>query len=325
MNHTWFCRQQKRLLQVAARCREPAPETLQKMLQVTFDAVRELQDLTEKNRASPLFHHLSAWSAGIAALGWVTVSPAPVSHVKAMGDCARYYTDKVLKEWKARDKAHVEWVSSVLDIFSALEAFVKEYHATGLTWNKTGDDPSPFDIASCGTSSGGSGEPSSEVAKKTPSAAGRLFEELNEGSDVTKRLKKVTADMQTTKNPNLRANANNVVPTSYKTPIQPTAVVFTSRIGADPTKAATVELQNGKKWMVEHQNANRELVIDVTAINQAVYIFRCTDTVVHVKGGKLSSVVMDSCKRTSVVFDALVGPFEFVNCQGCKMQVRTIV
>jgi hypothetical protein len=61
-------------------------------------------------------------------------------------------------------------------------------------------------------------------------------------------LKKVTADMQTHKNPNLRAA--NVVP-SKGTP-QPSAPTGgpASRIGADPNKAPLVELQNGKKWMV---------------------------------------------------------------------------
>lgn len=70
----------------------------------------------------------------------------------------------------------------------------------------------------------------------------------------------------------------------------------------------------------EHHNGNEGLVVNATAMNQVVYIFRCTNTVVQVKG-KLSSIVMDSCKKTAVVFDNLVGPIEFVTCQGCKMQV----
>ncbi|CAG0924902.1 unnamed protein product [Notodromas monacha] len=151
---------------------------------------------------------------------------------------------------------------------------------------------------------------------------GALFDQLNKGADVTKGLKKVTADMQTHKNPELRT-ANTVPTKSTPQPVAPAAGPG-SRIGADPTKSPNMELVNGKKWMVEHQNGNEGLVINVTAINQAVYIFRCTNTVVQVKG-KLSSVVMDSCKKTAVVFDTLVGPAEFVNCQSCKLQITDTV
>lgn len=48
--------------------------------------------------------------------------------------------------------------------------------------------------------------------KKAPAASSgdkderaALFAEINQGTDVTSKLKKVTADMQTHKNPNLRA------------------------------------------------------------------------------------------------------------------------
>ena len=37
--------------------------------------------------------------------------------------------------------------------------------------------------------------------------------------------------------------------------------------------------------------------------------------------GKINSVIMDSCRKTAVVFDSLVSSMEIVNCQSCQMQV----
>jgi adenylyl cyclase-associated protein len=73
-------RLQKKFLEVASRCKEPSPATLQKLLQGTSDAIGEIQNFREKNRTSPFFNHLSAWSEGIPALGWVTVVSIQKKH-----------------------------------------------------------------------------------------------------------------------------------------------------------------------------------------------------------------------------------------------------
>jgi hypothetical protein len=43
-----------------------------------------------------------------------------------------------------------------------------------------------------------------------------------------------------------------------------------------------VELQQKKKWVVEYQNGNKEVVLDDTTPQQTVYIYGCIDTVVQV-------------------------------------------
>lgn len=37
--------------------------------------------------------------------------------------------------------------------------------------------------------------------------------------------------------------------------------------------------------------------------------------------GKINSIVIDSCRKSSIVFDSLVSSIEFVNCQSVQMQV----
>lgn len=36
-----------------------------------------------------------------------------------------------------RDKKQVDWVKAYLRIWTELQAYIKEYHTTGLTWSKT--------------------------------------------------------------------------------------------------------------------------------------------------------------------------------------------
>ena len=55
-------------------------------------------------------------------------------------------------------------------------------------------------------------------------------------------------------------------------------------------------------------------------MNNVIYMYRCQDSTLVIKG-KVNSVVIDSCRKSSIVFDSLVSSIEFVNCQSCQMQV----
>lgn len=55
-------------------------------------------------------------------------------------------------------------------------------------------------------------------------------------------------------------------------------------------------------------------------MNNVIYMFRCQDSTLTIKG-KVNSIIMDSCRKSSVVFDSLVSSIEFVNCQSVQMQV----
>ncbi len=71
----------------------------------------------------------------------------------------------------------------------------------------------------------------------------------------------------------------------------------------------------------EYHKGNKNLVIDNVEMNNVVYIYRCQDSNVVIKG-KINSVVMDSCRKSAVVVDSVVASIEFVNCQSVQMQVN---
>ena len=134
---------------------------------------------------------------------------------------------------------------------------------------------------------------------------------------MTAGLKKVTADMQTHKNPNLRGSS--MVPAGAVKSSSPKPAAF--KAAAAPAKPPKFELE-GKKWVVEYHKNNPSLVIEETETNQSVYMFKCEGSTIKVEG-KVNNIIMDGCKKCAVVFNDCVSSCEFINCQSVQMQVRT--
>lgn len=105
------------------------------LLAPTSEQISAIQQFREKNRASTFFNHLSAISESIPALGWVAVAPTPAPYVKEMNDAGQFYSNRVLKDWKEKDKKHGEWCRAWVQLLSDLQAYVKQYHTTGLVWS----------------------------------------------------------------------------------------------------------------------------------------------------------------------------------------------
>ena len=266
-------------------------------------------------------------------------APAPSPFVKEMNDAGQFYTNRVLKDWKEKDKTHVEWVKAWVATLSEMQAYVKQHHTTGLVWNPKGGDARALGGAGgppAPPSGGGPPAPPPppppglmEDALKSISGGGggektarnALFAEINQGEGVTKGLKKVTADMQTHKNPSLRQSGGVGAPA--KPAIGPKPVVNNGARAAAPVqKPPKLELE-GKKWVVEYFKSNPNVSIDVSAVNQSVYVFRCEGSTVKING-KCNNVIFDGCKKSAVVCDSVVSSVEFINCQSVQMQVGDI-
>uniref|UniRef100_A0A671LHF5 Adenylyl cyclase-associated protein n=1 Tax=Sinocyclocheilus anshuiensis TaxID=1608454 RepID=A0A671LHF5_9TELE len=280
--------------------------------------IQEVQAFREKNRSSPLFNHLSAVSESVPALGWVAMAPKPGPYVKEMQDAAMFYTNRVLKDYKEKDKMHVEWVNAYVSIWTELQAYVKQHHTTGLSWSQTGPvasasrgapappppgpPPPPMDL---GKSSGGDSGATNHNA---------LFASINKGADITKGLKHVSDNQKTHKNPVLKAQGGPLPSGPKPFAARPTAAASPAR-----TLPPVLEL-DGKKWKVENQEGAHGLVISDTELKQVVYTFKCNNSTLQVKG-KINSITLDNCKKLGLVFDDVVGIVEVINCKDVKVQV----
>ncbi|CAG9768954.1 unnamed protein product [Ceutorhynchus assimilis] len=300
---------QLQFLELASQSSKPAnPNDLMIFLKPTSDIIAAIQDFREKNRTSQFFNHLSAISESIPALGWVAVSPAPSPYVKEMNDAGQFYTNRVLKDWKEKDKRHVEWVKAWVQTLTELQAFVKQYHTTGLVWSGKNAPAAP---------AGGIPPPPPSCPLPPPpldnfaaDAAGNdraaLFAQINQGANVTSNLKKVTSDMQTHKNPALKQTGAAPIKSGASNVAQPDKPpVFT---------------RDGKKWLIEYQTRNHNLLVENAEMNNVVYLYKCNECTVTIKG-KINSVVIDACRKTAIVMDSIVAAVEFINCQSVQMQV----
>ena len=149
---------------LASKSKQPSDGDMAKLLAPTANKISEITEYRNKNRRSDFFNHLSAISESIAALGWVQVvrvheiltsyslyrltnyvkiifqKPAPSPFVKEMNDAGQFYANRVLKDFKEKDKKHVEWTKAWSATLAELQAYVKQHHTTGLVWNPKGGD-----------------------------------------------------------------------------------------------------------------------------------------------------------------------------------------
>ncbi|XP_050746952.1 adenylyl cyclase-associated protein 2 [Gymnogyps californianus] len=321
---------QRSFLVLASQCQEPQENEVAMLLKPISEKIQEIQNFRERNRGSKMFNHLSAVSESIPALGWIAVSPKPGPYVKEMNDAATFYTNRVLKDYKHSDARHVDWVKSYLNIWSELQAYIKEHHTTGLTWSKTGPVASPMSMRSVLTSGSCLSPPlpppppppgpppifDTETIKDEGTASrSALFAQLNQGEAITKGLRHVSDDQKTHKNPSLRAQCPSVrSPTKSHTP-SPTS----PKNSLQQSHAPVLELE-GKKWRVEYQEDKNDLVINNTELKQVAYIFKCNKSTLQIKG-KINSITIDNCKKFGLVFDNVVGIVEVINSRDIQIQV----
>jgi len=311
---------QRDFLKVAAASKKPADDVLQKLIKPTSDLMGQIVEIKEKNRTSKFGNNLSTVSEGIAALGWVVVSPTPAPHIADMRGGSEFYSNRILKDFKGKDQNQVDWVAAFNTFLKELQNFVKKHHTTGVAWNPRGGDASSASVSASSNAApappGPPGPPPPGPPPPTTTATSapdmnNVFAALNKGEAVTSGLKKVTNDMKA-KN---RTDKSSLVPAVTKTTTESTTAKKTSA----PAKPPKLALE-GNKWVVEYQVGNKQVVIDQTEAKHTVYIYKCKDSVVQIKG-KVNAVTLDECSKTAVVFENIVASFEVVNCNSVEVQV----
>ncbi|KAI8618456.1 adenylate cyclase associated N terminal-domain-containing protein [Chytriomyces sp. MP71] len=323
---------QRDFILLASHAKKPAAADLPELLKPTQTHLEAVIKLREGARSSPLFNHLSIVSEGIPALGWVAVEPTPVPYIGEMKDAAQFYSNRVIKEYKDKDKTHVEYAQTFVALLTELQAYVKKYHTTGIAWNLRGGDAKALASSTplAPPATGGAPPPpppptaaqleqfgGGASAKPAAGAAlSNVFSALNQGSNVTAGLRKVDKSEMTHKNPELRAAG--VVPSA---PAKPTATAPPKFGGAVAPKAPPKLALEGNKWVVENYvNAPEPLVIEAPELRHTVYIFNCQNSTIQVKG-KVNAVTLDGCKKSGLLLESVVSTVDIVNCKSVQVQI----
>ena len=307
------------IVDLASKVKKPAQDELNNILKPTGQLILKVEEFKQKHRAHNLFNHLAAISESIPALGWLNVAPTPAPYVKEMIDAAQFYTNKVLVAYKDKDKLHVEWVQSWLQFLKELHTYIRQIHTTGLVWNARGGDYQPGALGSAAPPppppmAGMPPPPPPPLAASLDgalvdndaNARAALLRDLNQGTDITKNLRKVNKEDRSLLTPMSERSSRSKSPDPRSTPA--------------PNRVPKFEFE-GRKWVLEYQNGStqEQFMIRATEINQSVNIYRCERIMVIVQG-KLNSITVDSCKKLSLVFDDIVSLVEFINCQGIQAQ-----
>lgn len=260
-----------------------------------------------------------------------------------------------------RDKSHVEWIQAYYKIFRSLVAYVKEYFATGLTWNqKDGIDciEALKQVQNAGTatpkasaqqSAGGPPPPPPPPLPNfddngipappppppgaTPGAKSSgggdmsaVFDQINSGSGVTSHLKKVDKSQMTHKNPSLRASA----PVPERTSSQSSSTRGKSPLpnkkpDSMRTKKPPKKELDGNKWLLEnYDNTGSEIITIPAELNHSILISRCNKCVVKVDG-KANAISIDNCTGLSIVLDSLVSSLDVIKSPKFAVQVDGVL
>ncbi|KAJ9630049.1 suppressor of rasval19 [Knufia peltigerae] len=339
-------------LLVASKAKKPdnqPPELMTELHRHTSN----VDEIREANRPSPLFTHLSAVSEGIVALGWI-VEKRPGDFVTDTLGGAQYYGNKILKEYKDKDKSHVEYIQAYYKIFRSLAAYVKEHFPTGLTWNnKDGVDAvaalkqiqAGASASKAPAAAGGppppppppplpkfddDGPPPPPMPPSGGAAQGgdmtAVFEQLNQGSAITAGLKKVDKSQMTHKNPSLRSNSS--VPqrsNSGSSAGRGKSPLPNKKPDSMRSKKPSRKELDGTKWIVENFENTQSEVIEIPAeLNHSILISKCNKCVLKVNG-KANAISIDNCNGLSILVDSLVSSLDVIKATKFAVQVDGVV
>ncbi|WWC85656.1 uncharacterized protein L201_000522 [Kwoniella dendrophila CBS 6074] len=322
-----LCEAQLQFLKLASNHSKPSsPQGLGPLLEPQGKAIQAIMETKDKLSRSKEGRDwnvcFNTLGEGVPAWGWVQVEPAPAPFVAEMKNAAQFWSDRVIKQYKDTNPAAVAWAKAFAQLLTTLQAYVKQWHTTGVAWNPKGS-PAPASIPASSSSSTAPPPPppppaSSGSTASAPAAGGTaaLLADLNKGGSVTSGLRKVDPSQMTHKNPELRSSS--VVPDGASgkkaPPLKP-------KPGAAPAKKpAKLELEDGNKWMVEYQEDNKNIVIDQTELHQTVHIFSCKNSVVKI-GGKINAVTMVGCKKTAIVLDSAVSSLSITSSPSFEVQI----
>jgi adenylyl cyclase-associated protein len=319
----------RKIINAASQATQPSVEKLKEIVAPLAAIVKTVKDLRESNRRDKQWEHLSTLSEAVVYVNWVVVAPTPAPFVKESLDSSLFWSNKILTMFKGKDQKHIDWCNQLKDFFNEMQKYIKQYHTTGLAWNPKGVDysqvasgaaPAAAAAKPCGPPPPGPPPPAASLMQAAPAAktaapdTNALFAALNKGDGVTTGLKKVTKDMQTHKNPALRAGG--VVKTVEKPVAEPKNQPAQKK--QLPPKGPVLE---GNKWVIENHVGNNSIVIPASEMEpkNTIYIYKCERSTIQIPA-KANSIVIDGGKRLGVVFSDIISGVEIVNSQNVNVQ-----
>lgn len=132
-------------------------------------------------------------------LNWLVVKPAPRDFVESsVGGCDLHANKiRIAHKGKEGGEAQIAFCATQRKVVMGLMGYIKEYHTTGVRWNKTPSALATKDYKADGAAAPAApATPAAPAPAAAPSAAAaapvarpNLFAALNKGADITSGLK----------------------------------------------------------------------------------------------------------------------------------------
>lgn len=305
------------LLQATA-CKEPAQAALGPILAGVVAKMREVSNAVQRNEWEK---HAKTCAEGVQCLNWLVVKPAPRDFIESYIGGSDYWANNIRKEYKTTNPDQIAFCNTFKQMILDLMAYVKEYHTTGVAWNARGVNVTEYSAS--GAAAAAPVAAKKEEKKEAPKASSTssatapnkagLFASLSKGGEITSGLKTVTKDQQTWRKEFNDKDAKPVV--VKKAPVP--------RAAEKPKGTAKNQFNPANnKWEVEYQAAEAGVItVTIADKKETVYVLGCIGAHVNVIG-KCKSIILDSCKKTQLHFDAAFASCEVVNSQRVQLYCR---
>lgn len=302
--------------------------------------IQEINEFKDFQRSSKYSSYLSSICEGFPVFSWVTTT-TPQGLVDSYKEAAQFWTNRILKEFRESDANSVEWVKLFLSGFDDLKKYIKEYQTTGPSFSSTSNlslldalnevsskstpttttapPPPPAPATSSAPPPPPPAPPAMvfEIKQDEPKSAESgdmtaVFAELNKGENITSGLKKVDkAELK--KQKELKKTESKPI-TDNKPPVKPKKPQDIS------IKEPKKELVGNKWFVMDFINEPSPIVIEGATIGESVFVGKCINSIVQVKG-KVNSITFNECKGSSLVMESCVSGVDFIKCEKFGLQV----
>jgi len=310
VKNAWL--EMRKFLLKATACKEPPQASLATHLAGVAAAMHTVSESVKRNEWEK---HTKTCSEGVQCLNWLVVKPAPRDFIESYIGGSDYWANNIRREYRTSNPDQVAFCDTFKKLLQELMTYVKEFHTTGVSWNPRGIDVSEYNPDARPSSDTKVAEVSASTSTTQSnvksSGGAALFTELSKGGEITSGLKTVTKDMQTWRKEFKAGDVPNPQPVTQKKPAA-------ADVAKGPAKFEFQEVTS--KWIVENQtSANGVVSVAVKDKKETVYIFGCVGATIEITG-KCKSIVIDSCKKTTINFETAMASCEVVNSQ--RLQVR---
>lgn len=146
-----------------------------------------------------------------------------------------------------------------------------------------------------------------------------VFDQLNQGEQITAGLRKVDKSEMTHKNPSLRAGSTAPERSSSVRGKSPAPSKKPKPESMRSRKPPRKELE-GNKWLIENFEGSDEIIEVPAQQNHSILISRCNKCIVKVNN-KANAIAIDNCNGLSIIVDSLVSSLDIIKSPKFALQI----